>query len=99
VKNSLTVTRNLVAKEGWSISICQSVMQRENVSEYVAKVESRHNNVIYLVSCFVFRKRGKEVKAVFCQRNNGVARVLRKSRQYTNAKIIAFRRRSTPALK
>lgn len=91
----MTVIQGALANAGWSISVCQSLSNRENVSEYVVKVEAKHNNIIHLISCFLFRTAGQDTKVVFCQRNNGVARVLRKSRHYTNATIIPFRRPAT----
>lgn len=91
-KHYQKVINDSLARSGWTIEICQSVASRDNVSEYVVKVEEHHNNVIYLISVFLFHPNTKDARVVFCQRNNGVARVLRKRRYYANSKIIPFHR-------
>ena len=94
-KHYTTVINDSLAKSGWTVAVCQSIPSRANVSEYVIKVEAEDNNVIYLVSVFLLRAGDNESRVVFCQRNNGVARVLRKRRHYTRAKVIPFPQRSS----
>jgi len=95
-KHYKTVINGSLVKSGWTIAVCQSIPSRGNVSEYVLSVEAADNNVIYLVSVFLLRARDKESRVVFCQRNNGVARVLRKRNRYTDAKVISFPRHNSP---
>lgn len=91
-KHYKTVVNESLIKSGWTIAVCQSVSNRENVSEYVLKVEAEESNVTFLMSVFILKDSQQGSRVMFCQRDNGIARVLRKRCFYTDAKVIPFHR-------